>query len=231
MFKSLLTPLQQKKLKYFREKLLHWYADNSRVFPWRLPEKSCFEITIAEILLQRTKAEVVAKHYDDFLRMYGNWQAIDDANLAELENALKPLGLWQQRSERLKKLATLIVNNGGVFPSTKKEIAKLPLMGQYIVNAILTQCFHQKEPFLDVNMARVLERFFGERKLSDIRHDPYLQHLAKRVINKRNHDDVIHLNWAILDFAATVCKSRSPQCEICPMAKRCLYSLNIAKTK
>lgn len=27
-------------------------------------------------------------------------------------------------------------------------------------------------PYLDVNMARVLERHFGPRKLSDIRYDP-----------------------------------------------------------
>lgn len=38
------------------------------------------------------------------------------------------------------------------------------------------------EPLVDVNMVRVLERFFGPRKLADIRYDSYLQTLARQVV-------------------------------------------------
>ncbi|HEX5733370.1 MAG TPA: hypothetical protein VF131_11105 [Blastocatellia bacterium] len=70
-------------------------------------------------------------------------------------------------------------------------------------------------------MARVLERFFGPRKLADIRYDPYLQSLAKKVVEGGNP---IHLNWALLDHASLICKQGKPLCNICPLVSRCLYA-------
>jgi hypothetical protein len=54
--------------------------------------------------------------------------------------------------------------------------------GQYIANAVLLLCHGEPQPLLDVNMARVLERVFGPKKLADIRYDPYLQQLAMRIV-------------------------------------------------
>jgi len=64
-------------------------------------------------------------------------------------------------------------------------------------------------------MARVLERYFGPRKLADIRYDPYLQKLAHRVVDCEAPAAV---NWAILDLAALVCKARGPRCSQCPLS-------------
>ncbi len=43
-------------------------------------------------------------------------------------------------------------------------------------------CNRKPRPLLDVNMSRVLERYFGPRSLADIRYDPYLQNLAQRLV-------------------------------------------------
>ncbi len=75
-------------------------------------------------------------------------------------------------------------------------------------------------PLLDVNMSRVLERFFGPREMSDIRYDPYLQDLAYRVVDIPEPQEI---NWAILDFAAAVCKARTPICEGCPLNEKCKF--------
>jgi len=75
------------------------------------------------------------------------------------------------------------------------------------------------EALLDTNMSRVLERYFGPRELADIRYDPYLQALARRFVA---HGSGREVNWAILDLGATVCKPRTPTCEVCPMARGCL---------
>ncbi len=83
------------------------------------------------------------------------------------------------------------------------------MMGQYITNAFELYILKKQSPLLDINMARLLERFFGKRQLVDIRHDPYLQTLAYRVVNIENSKE---LNWAILDFAALICKRNKPLC-------------------
>jgi A/G-specific adenine glycosylase len=106
----------------------------------------------------------------------------------------------------------------GRFPKTRDELEVLPGVGQYIANAILLFCHGEAQPLLDVNMARVLERVFGPRKLADIRYDPYLQELAFNVVQCKKARE---LNWAILDLAATICPARNPRCNICPLEPIC----------
>ena len=109
----------------------------------------------------------------------------------------------------------------GRFSTRRDELESLPGVGQYIASAILTFCHNKPEPLLDVNMARVIERFFGPRELADIRYDPYLQAITGNIIQQENGKA---LNWAILDFSALVCKRQKPLCEKCPIVESCNYA-------
>ena len=80
---------------------------------------------------------------------------------------------------------------------------------------------HDKRlPLIDVNMARVVERFVHPRRLADIRHDPWLQQACKWLVRKGDPKSV---NWAVLDHGAIVCRAREPRCEVCKFANRCSY--------
>lgn len=208
-------------LKLFQDKLLFWFRINGRHhFPWRKEGLSSYEIIIAEILLQRTKAETIDKFYEKFIQLFNSWIAIDNSDIKIIECVLKPLGLYRQRAKRLKDLASEMIRRNGILPSERNELEKLPFFGQYLANAILLQIFSIPTPLLDVNMSRVLERYFGKRKKADIRYDPYLQSLAYQVVN---HIYSKHINWAILDFAAIVCKARKPHCETCILNDTCKF--------
>lgn len=212
--------MNSKKVKYFQEIILDWFETNKRIFQWRNPNLTPYEIIISEILLQRTKAETVSKFYSRFINDYPDWESLYLASLGEIEEYLKPIGLFRQRALRLHKLAKHMVKIKGKLPNERMELDQIPFFGQYIANAVELQIFNKRMPLLDVNMARVLERFFGPRKLADIRYDPYLQRLALEVVNHAKSKDV---NWAILDFSALVCKARKPNCHICPLSTECLY--------
>lgn len=216
--------INNRSIQYFQNKILDWFEINSRTFPWRKAGISNYKKVIAEVLLQRTKAETIAKFYPIFLRKYPSWNSINKTRLSTLEKTLVPIGLYRQRSVLLKKLAREMVKLNYRLPKNRKEIERLPFAGQYITNAILQYVFHKSAPLLDVNMARVLERFFGPRQMADIRYDPYLQDLAWKVVNLENAKKI---NWGILDFAALVCKSKNPACGGCLLKKRCIYFLSI----
>jgi len=215
---SIKMTINYKKIEFFQNELLSWFKDNGRAFPWRKPKMTTYQVIISEILLQRTKAETVAKFLPYFLKEYPNWKKIGTATENELEALLKPLGLQSQRSKRLFKLSQAIKERKGRFPKKRSEIEKIPMMGQYITNAYELFILNKKLPLLDVNMARLLERFFGPRKLSDIRYDTYLQDLACRVVNTHNPKEI---NWAILDYSAIVCKSKTPLCDGCMLSSKC----------
>ncbi len=202
----------------FRGRLLSWYRAQGRHFPWRRRSASRYELVVAEVLLQRTRAETVAGFFRSFVRRYPSWRALARATEPEMEEFLKPIGLWRRRARSLVALARAVGARGGRFPRRREEIENLPAVGQYVANAVELFCHGLARPLLDGNMARVLERVFGPRKLADIRYDPYLQALAREVVDA---DSAREVNWAVLDLAALVCRGRAPRCGECPVLGVC----------
>lgn len=206
-----------------RRKLLCWFEARGRKFPWRDSSVTKYQQVIAEILLQRTRAETVAKIFPKFIENFPSWKHLQSASLSYLQLHLKPVGLWRRRSSSLQALSCAMVKKKGCFPKKRKEIEALPGVGQYIASSVMLFFHGIPEPLLDVNMARVLERVFGPRKLADIRYDSYLQELARKVVQCSKP---IQMNWAILDLAATTCLIKNPLCSECPLSSFCLTAQN-----
>lgn len=221
MAESRLTRSDKLRITRMRTVLLGWFTAHGRDLPWRSTDASTFEKICVEVLLQRTRAEAIARFYGPFFTRFPSWTALASTNREELEEYLKPIGLWKRRAESIQGLARYAEANDGVFPGDAREHADIPAVGQYISNAILLFQHEKARPLLDVNMARVLERFIRPRVLADIRYDPWLQEAAAWLV-KCDRPEIV--NWAVLDFAAAVCKARSPGCDGCPLKRSCLWS-------
>ena len=116
-----------------------------------------------------------------------------------------------------------MAKRNGRLPSSRAEIESLPNVGQYVANAIELFGYGRERPLLDSGMARVLERFYGPRRLADIRFDPYLQALAHRVVADKAARET---NWAILDLAAMICRMK-PKCNVCPLQSKCRFAAGL----
>jgi A/G-specific adenine glycosylase len=217
------TDLKEKAV-WFRRKLRAWFEANQRSFPWRDSSRTSYEIFIAEMMLRQTKADTVARIYPVFIAKYPNFFDLSKASVEEIQEIIKPLGLWHQRAPIFSNIAKLVTGNNGELPSTREDLQAINHIGQYISSVILTTFHGKSEAFIDVNTARVVDRFFGPRKIVDIRYDPYLKAVASFIV--KNPGESLSLNWAVLDFAALVCKAPTPICSICPMQPRCLYFAN-----
>ncbi len=213
-----------KRIENFRSNLLDWYNQFGRVFPWRDSSRTPYEICMAEILLQRTKAEAVSRYYEGFIEAFPSWSRLAATDDQTLQCHLEPLGLWRRKSHALLSLARYIVSSRMALVDDREALESLPGVGQYIANAILLICFGKAEPLLDVNMARLLERYFGKKTRADLRYDHYLQALARNVVNSPK---AVALNWSILDFSSLVCKARNPRCKTCPIRNDCEYYMSI----
>ncbi|WP_171170410.1 hypothetical protein [Ruegeria sp. HKCCA0370] len=218
---SKLTRSEKLRISHLRVNLLSWFDKNGRDLPWRSLDANEFERICVEVLLQRTRAETVAGMYRNFFSRYPSWNAIALAPVEELECVLKPIGLWRRRARSLRALASYAAEQDGHFPSNPCALAKVPAVGQYVGNAILLFQHGQPRPLVDVNMARVLERYLRPRRLADIRHDPWLQEAAHWLVKCANP---IRVNWAVLDFAAGLCRARNPRCNECCMLKKCDFA-------
>jgi len=177
--------------------------------------------------LQQTAAPRVADLIIGFTARFPDWDTLAEAALPDIERALYPLGIYKRRAKTVHSLANAVARMG-TLPRTRRGLEHLPGIGQYIANVLLVVLEGRRMPFLDINMSRVLERFFEPRELADIRYDPYLQTLARKVVNVT---DPLSANWMILDFAALVCTKRRPKCPECPLLERCRQGRNLESTR
>ena len=218
-----ITVSDNRRLRTVVFRLLAWYDLNGRIYSWRSPNATNYLRIVSELLLQRTRADTVAKFLPSFLKTYSSWSDLAQANTRDLENSLAPIGLQSRTADSISSLAKHLNANKG-FPESRELIEHLPGVGQYVANAIQLFIFNKPRPLLDTNMARVIERYFRKRKLADIRHDPWLQAVAHRAVAIA---DPKSTNWAFLDLGAIVCLPRLPKCEICPLKRGCGYKRQI----
>jgi A/G-specific adenine glycosylase len=214
--------VKKEKVVFFQERILEWYKAEGRSFPWRKKSANNYQRIISEVLLQRTKAETVAKYFPFFIKKYPSWQKVAEASEEELQEALKPFGLYKQRAKRLYNLGQQLKQKKGKFPNDRNKVEEMDMMGQYITNAFELFILNKSSPLLDSNMARVLERFFGQRDKVDIRYDKYLQDLSNQVVNHSNSKE---LNWGVLDLASKICLKKTPKCELCPLKRNCKFRI------
>lgn len=218
-----LKPGEKRRLTRLARDLVAWSRENGRDFPWRSTTANLYQQIVVEVLLQRTTATAVAGFFDEFITQYPGWVELASAKTEDLEKFLNPLGLWRRRAKALLGIARYAAANDGMFPQDPCDHRDIPAVGQYVSNAILQFQHGRAAPLLDVNMARVIERFLRPRRLADIRHDPWLQAAAHWLVRGARSEEV---NWATLDFAALVCRARNPRCATCPVKSRCNYALS-----
>ena len=123
---STTSQAKSKTIHWFNREIFKWFNKNGRYFPWRNKSVSKYQVIIAEVLLQRTKAETVANFFPEFIKRYPSWRTLSTAKASELKKILKPIGLWRRRSATIKKLSKEMARRNGRFPRTREEIEKLP---------------------------------------------------------------------------------------------------------
>ncbi|MCJ8282670.1 MAG: helix-hairpin-helix domain-containing protein [Rivularia sp. ALOHA_DT_140] len=207
------------KIKWFRQELLAWGEKHRRDFPWR-NTKDAYAILVAELMLQKTNAPLVAPLYKEFMELYPTLGKLTEAEFIEIKNILQPLGL-SFRAERLYKTAKILIEEyRGEIPDTEAELIKLPGIGKYTARSICANAFGQSKAVIDTNVARIFERFFGIGGGKVKSRCPLLWKAAEEIAPE---SDVGIWNLTLFDFGAGVCKAKNPGCHQCVLRERCNY--------
>jgi A/G-specific adenine glycosylase len=203
----------------FSKTLIHWYSNNKRNLPWR-ETKNPYYIWLSEIILQQTQVKQGLPYYDAFV---SNFPTVFDLANANEEDVLK---LWQglgyySRARNLHASAKYVATElKGVFPNNYKDLLKLKGVGDYTASAIASICFDEVAAVVDGNVYRVLSRYFGiSTPINSSKGQKEFKALAQELIDKKNPAD---FNQGIMEFGATQCKPKNPECNICPFSNGCI---------
>lgn len=204
-------------------RLVEWYNKEGKRLPWRMEGLRPYDILMAEMMLQKTRANMVARAYSSFLERYPNFQSLAFASVKEIAQILKPLGLYNRRARWMKAIAETIVKKyAGKLPRKRETLLALPGLGMYNANAILCFACNKAVPLVDVNVARVLGRVASIKVSGDLRRNKELYDLASQLVPEKNFKE---FNWALLDLGSTICTPKNPKHNVCPIASLCEHAL------
>jgi A/G-specific adenine glycosylase len=209
------TPPQR---QWFRRRLLTWYRKHGRDLPWR-ETRDPYRILVSEVMLQQTQVDRVLPKYEEWLLRYPTFDALAEAPEAEVVRTWYPLG-YNIRPRRLHAIAREAVTKyGGALPDDEPTLRSFKGIGEYTAGAVMSFAFGKRAAILDTNVARVLFRVFVGR--GDPKAHAMKKHLWAVSRTVLPHRHVFDFNQALMDFGATLCTARRPQCLICPMRGSC----------
>ena len=178
---------------------------------WRL-------LIMGRLSAQCTDAKVNAVCKQLFAK-YPNYEAMAEANIEDVEEIIKPCGLYKMKAKNLVDSSAMLRDEFfGELPSTMEELLRFPGVGRKIANLLLGDIFHTGGVVADTHCIRICGRlgFYPEKEK-----DPYRVELTMGELFDKtglNPSDFCH---RIVWFGREVCMARSPRCEVCEMREIC----------
>jgi A/G-specific adenine glycosylase len=210
----------------FTRKLLAWWARAARDLPWRRT-RDPYRVLVSEFMLQQTQVSRVAEYYPRFLKRFPDLETLARARPRAVREAWDGLGYYA-RASNLHALAKQVSGAGGQVPENPDELVQLPGIGPYTAGAVASFAYEKPVPAVDTNVARVLQRAFGnvERGMRNAE----LWRLASMLVPK-NGKRAWKFNQAIMELGALVCKARAPQCSECPVQPVCKTGRRVGRRR
>ena len=175
-----------------------------------------YELVIAVMLSAQTTDKSVNAVTPVLFAKYQSLDALNNALLEEIEEILKPIGLYKNKAKNLKGIVKeLIERFNYVVPSDKEQLMTLPGVGNKTAGVIRAEIFKIPDLPVDTHILRITKRL----KIANKDDEPIdVERKLKKIIPEerwiKSHHQLIH-------FGRYFCSARSPQCENCKISDMC----------
>ena len=180
--------------------------------PWKLA-------VMARLSAQCTDARVNIV-CDELFKKYPTAQAMANADIGELEEAVKPCGLYRVKASNIKEMSAIIASRySGEVPSDMDELLSLPGVGRKIANLIRGDLFGLGGIVADTHCIRICGRlgFYPEALKDAVR----VEKILTPLVHVSEQTDFCHrLVW----FGRETCIARGPKCDGCILSDLCKHN-------
>ena len=147
---------------------------------------------------------------------YPTLDAFADADLAELEQAVKPCGFYRDKAKSIKAMCQRVREvYGGRVPDNMDDLLTLPGIGRKTANLLLGDVYGQAAVVTDTHCIRISGRL-GLTK----RHAPeQVEEDLRKVLPPERSSRYCH---QMVLFGRDTCRARNPLCENCPLREFCV---------
>ena len=175
-----------------------------------------YELAIAVMLSAQTTDKAVNKVTSVLFSRFPTVESLKNAELSEIENIIKSIGLYKNKARNIKDLARVLVDEfNGVLPSDKNELQRLPGIGNKSAGVIRCEVFKIPDLPVDTHIIRISNRL----GFADAKDEPIdIEHKLKKLIPE---DRLIKTHHQLIHFGRYFCTAKKPQCEACKLRDFC----------
>ncbi|MBQ8687844.1 MAG: endonuclease III [Ruminococcus sp.] len=194
------------------------------------PESVCalryskpYELLIAVRLSAQCTDARVNIVTETLFQKYPTLESFADADLAELEQDVKPCGFYRTKAKSIIEMAQrLITVYDSRIPDTMEELLTLSGVGRKTANLILGDIYGQPAIVTDTHFIRIT----GRLGLTRHKEPEKVERDLRPLIPPERSSDFCH---RIVQFGRDVCIARRPKCDICRMQEFCAYFRDAGK--
>lgn len=193
---------------------------------WRNPLPPLAEL-ISTILSQNTSDTNRDRAYNNLRKHFPTWEAVRDANVDEIVDAIRSAGLANRKGPRIKQILNEITDKFGsldmefLYDMTANEARDwlLQFKGVGPKTASIVLLFSLDLPSFPVDTH--IYRVTGRLGLRPKKMNPERAHSHLAELFPEDAYYSAHLN--IIRFGREICTSRKPDCPNCPLQDLCVY--------
>lgn len=181
--------------------------------PWKL-------LIMGRLSAQCTDARVNIVCREMF-KAYPTPEALAAASVEEIEQYVRPCGLYHVKAQNTKDACTMLVNEyGGQLPDTMDELLRFPGVGRKVANLLLGDIFHKGGTVADTHCIRICGRFgmYPETLKDPVK----VERIMDELLPPEERCDFCH---RVVQFGRDTCSARAPKCDTCPLADLCEHRL------
>ena len=171
-----------------------------------LDYNNLFELIIAVILSAQTLDKRVNEVTKILFQKYPTYKELAKANINDVENIIKPLGMYRVKANNIIELSKKL-DSLGFIPNTEEELMNLPGVGRKSCNVILSEYFKIPKIAVDTHVYRTSIRLgLASGSVVDVENK-----LMKLFDEKYWYFIHIHLVF----LGRYICKAKNPLCDKC----------------
>ena len=175
------------------------------------------ELLIATILSAQCTDVKVNQVTADLFKMYRSSKDYAEANLAKLEEEIRPTGFYRNKAKSIQKCCQELVKRfEGDVPKTLEELVTLPGVGRKTANVILGNAFGSPGIAVDTHVHRVSQRI----GLTNNDDPTKIEFDLMEIVPK---EEWTHFSNLLIWHGRRTCKARKPLCQTCSIRKWCNY--------
>lgn len=191
-----------------------------------LDHGSVFQYLIAVILSAQATDISVNKATPGLFEIYPTAEKLANADIDIVMDKIKTIGLYKTKSKNIIKAAQMIIDDfDGEVPKTKKELIKLPGVGQKTANVVAGDMFGVPSIAVDTHVERVSKR------LRICKQSATVTEVEDVLMKKIPEDRWTQTHHTMILFGRYHCTARQPKCEDCPLLELCGEGQKIMRKK